>query len=147
VSKRILILNGPNLNFLGIREPEIYGRESYESLLRYIEDRAKNMGLEVEFYQSNSEGALIDRIQQGYREGLDGCVFNPGAYTHYSYALRDAVASVTYPFVEVHLSEVKERESFRHISVIKEVCLEQVTGLGFDSYIKGLEILNEHLKG
>ena len=143
MKRKILIMNGPNLNFLGIREPGIYGDRSYEALLAYLKDKADEMGVEIECFQSNHEGDLIDRIQQAYFEKVDGVVINPGALTHYSYALRDAIGSVdqVIPFVEVHLSNVMERESFRHISVTKEVCIGQVSGLGFDSYVKGMELL------
>jgi len=145
--RKILIMNGPNLNFLGIREPGIYGSQSYEALLTYLKEKAEELGVVIEFYQSNHEGDLIDRIQQAYFEKTDGVVINPGALTHYSYALRDAIGSVEeIPFVEVHLSNVMERESFRHISVTKEVCIGQISGLGFDSYVKGMELLLAYFK-
>ncbi len=145
--RKILVMNGPNLNFLGIREPGIYGRQSYEALVGYLKEQAEKLGVEIECYQSNHEGALIDRIQQAYVEKIDGVVINPGALTHYSYALRDAIASVEpIPFVEVHLSNVMDRESFRHVSVTKEVCIDQISGLGFESYVKGMEKLIAHFR-
>ncbi len=145
--RKILVMNGPNLNFLGIREPGIYGSQSYEALIGYLKEQAEKLGVEIECYQSNHEGALIDRIQQAYFEKIDGVVINPGALTHYSYALRDAIASVEpIPFVEVHLSNVMDRESFRHVSVTKEVCIDQISGLGFESYVKGMEKLIAHFR-
>ena len=145
--RKILVMNGPNLNFLGIREPGIYGSQSYEALIGYLKEQAEKLGVEIECYQSNHEGALIDRIQQAYFEKVDGVVINPGALTHYSYALRDAIASVEpIPFVEVHLSNVMDRESFRHVSVTKEVCIDQISGLGFESYVKGMEKLIAHFR-
>lgn len=149
---RILIMNGPNLNFLGIREVEIYGTETYEALITKIKAYALKKEIDVDFYQSNHEGDLIDKIQEIYLLGrkdpskrVDGVVINPGALTHYSYALRDAIESVKeIPFVEVHLSKILERESFRHLSVTKEVCVGQISGLGFDSYIEGIKLLKDH---
>lgn len=137
----ILILNGPNLNFLGIREPEVYGTKSYHDLVDYLKQKGRELGVETQFYQSNHEGDLIDRIQQAYLDKTDGVVINPGALTHYSYALRDAIASVPIPFVEVHLSKVNEREAFRRVSVTREVCVDQISGLGFDSYVEGMKRL------
>ena len=145
--RKILVMNGPNLNFLGIREPGIYGRQSYEALVGCLKEQAEKLGVEIECYQSNHEGALIDRIQQAYFEKIDGVVINPGALTHYSYALRDAIASVEpIPFVEVHLANVMDRESFRHVSVTKGVCIDQISGLGFESYVKGMEKLIAHFR-
>ncbi len=141
---KILVINGPNLNFVGIREKGIYGDKTYESLCRRIEEDAKALGHEAEIYQSNSEGALIDRIQAAYSDGTQGIVINPGAYTHYSYALRDALASVEIPKIEVHLSNIHKREEFRHTSVTAASCDGQIVGLGFDGYrlaMEGLQAL------
>jgi len=138
--KRILILHGPNLNLLGEREPEIYGRLTLEELNREIERFAAQRGLEVRIYQSNHEGELIDLIHE-HRHWAEGLVINPGALTHYSYALRDAIAAVGLPAVEVHLSDIRRREPFRRRSVIKDVCLGQIAGKGLGSYLEGIELL------
>ena len=136
---KVLVINGPNLNFLGIRNPGIYGTENYESLLKKIETRAGELGVEVSFFQSNCEGAIIDRIQQAYLEEEDGIIINPGAYTHYSYAIRDALETIKVPVYEVHISDIHARESFRAVSVTAEVCTEQIAGLGTDGYLVALE--------
>lgn len=136
---KVLVINGPNLNFLGIRNPGIYGAENYESLLKKIEKRAEELGIEVEFFQSNYEGAIIDRIQQAYLEEADGIIINPGAYTHYSYAIRDALETIKVPVYEVHISDIHAREAFRAVSVTEEVCTEQIAGLGTDGYLVALE--------
>ena len=142
--KKILIMNGPNLNLLGIREPDVYGSMSLGDLNDYIraEKERRNYDAELEFFQSNHEGALIDKLHECY--GVkDGIILNAGAYTHYSYALRDAISSVGIPCVEVHLSDIHAREAFRHASVLQDVCFTQISGLGADSYTKALEILME----
>ncbi|AMB94768.1 type II 3-dehydroquinate dehydratase [Aerococcus sanguinicola] len=140
---KFLILNGPNLNFLGIREPAIYGHAS----LKQIEsDLDQSFDHELSFFQSNHEGALIDRLQEAYYEKIDGIVFNPGAFTHYSYALHDALTSIQIPCVEVHLSAIQQRESFRQTSVIAPACIGQISGFGKDSYALGLEALLKHLE-
>ena len=118
---KILVMNGPNINFLGIREKGIYGEENYDSLCERIRRKAEELEVEVAIFQSNSEGALIDRIQEAYGDGTDAIIINPGAYTHYSYALRDALASVQIPKIEVHISNVHQREEFRHTSVTAPV--------------------------
>ncbi len=124
---KILVINGPNLNFLGIREKNIYGNENYEYLVNMINEYCKSKNIEVECYQSNHEGAIIDKIQEAYFNGTDGIVINPGAYTHYSYAIRDALASVSHiKKIEVHISNVNEREEFRHTSVTETVCKGQI---------------------
>ena len=133
------MINGPNLNFLGIRNPGIYGAENYESLLKKIEKRATELGIAVEFFQSNYEGAIIDRIQQAYLDQVDGIIINPGAYTHYSYAIRDALEVIRVPIYEVHISDIHAREAFRAISVTAEVCTEQIAGLGTDGYLVALD--------
>ncbi|MCR4690936.1 MAG: type II 3-dehydroquinate dehydratase [Lachnospiraceae bacterium] len=142
--KRILVMHGPNLNFLGIREPEIYGTQTYDDLVNTITEYAKELSLSVTFYQSNHEGALIDRIQQAYRDNVDGIVINPGALTHYSYALHDALASVAaIPKVEVHLSDITKREGFRAISVTKDACQLQIYGKGFEGYRDALMFFSQ----
>ncbi|NIR48881.1 type II 3-dehydroquinate dehydratase [candidate division KSB1 bacterium] len=138
--KNILVINGPNLNLLGEREPEIYGNLTLEEINKRIEQFASERDLTVKFFQSNHEGALIDFIQQN-RRWADGMVINPGALTHYSYALRDAVAAVGLPTIEVHLSDIAKREPFRRHSVIKGICLNQISGFGYKGYFKALEDL------
>ncbi|MBO6149153.1 MAG: 3-dehydroquinate dehydratase [Lachnospiraceae bacterium] len=139
---KILIINGPNLNFLGIRDKEVYGREDFASLLGMIRRHAGELGAEVDFFQSNSEGGLIDRIQAAYRDGTEGMVINPGAYSHYSYALRDALDSYhTFPKIEVHISDIMQREDFRHTSVTGEVCDHQIVGHGLNGYLEAMDML------
>lgn len=139
-TKRILIINGPNINFLGIREKGIYGEQDYQALVSMIEAKAAELSVEAEVFQDNSEGAIIDRIQQAYLEHLDGIIINPGAYTHYSYAIRDALASVeTMPKIEVHISNVHTREEFRHTSVTAPACTGQIVGLGLNGYLLAME--------
>ena len=140
---KILVINGPNINMLGIREPGIYGTNSYQDLLMLLDKTALENGIEVEQYQSNHEGALVDRIQEAYRDGTDGIVINPGAYTHTSIALLDAVKSVCIPTVEVHISKVEEREDFRQISYIRLACVATITGKGFDGYLEAIDTLLE----
>lgn len=141
--KKIVVMNGPNLNFLGIREKSVYGKETYKDLILLINEKAKELNVEIETFQSNCEGAIIDKIQQCYFDNVEGIIINPGAYTHYSYAIRDAISSVNIPTIEVHISNVYEREAFRHVSVTKEVCVEQIYGKGIDGYLIAMEnILN-----
>ncbi len=141
---RIIVLNGPNLNFLGIREVGVYGTSGYEELVSSIKEKAEKMGIQVDVYQRNSEGELIDLIQQAYHEKAEGIIINPGAYTHYSYALHDALASVSMPKVEVHLSNIHKREAFRHVSVTAPACDGQIAGLGFLGYQLAMEAIMEH---
>ncbi|GAB4529530.1 MAG: type II 3-dehydroquinate dehydratase [Anaerolineales bacterium] len=141
----ILVLHGPNLNLLGSREPEIYGRDTLDDINRRLEQAAARLGVTLRFVQSNHEGALIEALHAA-REWADGVVFNPGAYTHTSVALRDAVAAIGLPVVEVHLSNVQAREDFRRRSWIAPVCLGTVSGFGWRSYLLGLEGLAAHLK-
>jgi len=143
----ILVINGPNLNMLGIREPGLYGSGTYEALCARIRAYCDEKNITVSFYQSNHEGALVDRIQSAYFEGVDGIVINPGAYTHTSIALLDAVKSVGIPTVEVHISDPDTREEFRRISFIRLGCIATVKGLGFDGYVEALHILTEGIKG
>ena len=137
---KILVLNGPNLNFLGIREPEHYGKETYEELCCRIRAHAALLGVEVSIFQSNHEGALVDAIQEAYGK-VDGIVINPAAYTHTSVALLDALKSVSIPAVEVHISRVESREAFRRISYVREACVATVTGKGFDGYLEAMDLL------
>ncbi len=143
---KILVINGPNLNMLGIREPALYGSGTYQALCDKIACYCNEKNVQVEFYQSNHEGALVDRIQQAYSDGTDGIVINPGAYTHTSIALLDAVKSVCIPTVEVHISKVEEREDFRQVSYIRLACVATVTGKGFDGYLEAIDILAEKVK-
>lgn len=138
---KILVINGPNLNFLGIREKKIYGTQDYQYLMDLIAKKAKETGDEIVTYQSNHEGAIIDRIQEAYFDGTNGIVINPGAYTHYSYAIRDALASVEIPKVEVHISDITSREEFRKISVTAPVCNKQIYGQGLDGYLQAIDFL------
>ena len=140
---KILVLNGPNLNMLGIREPEHYGRETYEDLIQKIDDYCAKRGIEAAFFQSNHEGDLVDQIQQAYFDDMDGIVINPGAYTHTSVALLDALKAVQIPAVEVHISKVNEREAFRQISYVSYYCSKTITGKGFDGYIEAIDFLSE----
>ena len=138
---KLYIINGPNLNMLGIREPSHYGREDYPTLVETVKAHADSLGIETVFDQSNHEGDLVDKIQEAYFKGADGIVINPGAYTHTSIALLDAVKSVSIPTVEVHISKVEEREDFRQISYIRRACVKTVTGKGFSGYIEACDFL------
>lgn len=138
---KLLVINGPNLNFLGIREKSVYGAQDYNYLLKMIEDKAKETGNDITVFQSNHEGAIIDRIQEAYFDGTQGIVINPGAYTHYSYAIRDALASITVPKVEIHISDITKREEFRKISVTAPVCDKQIYGQGLDGYLQAIDFI------
>lgn len=138
---KILVLNGPNLNMLGIREPDIYGHETYDDLISMIEEHCKDKGIEVKCLQSNHEGDLVDYIQQAYFDKTDGIVINPGAYTHTSVAILDALKAVNIPAVEVHISKVDERESFRQISYVSYYCEKTIMGKGLSGYIKAIDHL------
>lgn len=139
---KILVINGPNLNFLGIRDKGVYGTTSYDGLVNMIGDYAQKKGIEVECFQSNHEGAIIDRIQDAYSDNTDGIVINPGAYAHYSIAIRDALDSYhTIPKVEVHISDIKAREAFRHESVTEPVCSASIVGHGLEGYLEAIDII------
>lgn len=142
---KVRIINGPNLNMLGIREPGIYGTQNYNDLVEFLKQTAGNLGFETDVFQSNSEGAIIDKIHQTFFEKYDGLIINAGAYTHYSYAIADALAILKCPIYEVHLSDIYAREDFRQFSVIKNVCTDQICGHGFDSYKMALEALKTAL--
>ena len=138
---KILVLNGPNLNMLGLREPEIYGSETYADLVAKIENAAASLQIETEIFQSNHEGVLVDKIQEAYGK-VDGIVLNPGAYTHTSIALLDALKAVSIPPVEVHISDVREREAFRQVSYVRAACVKTIMGHGLNGYIEAMEFLS-----
>jgi 3-dehydroquinate dehydratase-2 len=144
--KKIIVINGPNLNFLGIREKSHYGNEDYNFLINMIKEHGVKNNITIDTFQSNSEGAIIDKLQQCYFDKIDGIVINPGAYTHYSYAIRDAIASISIPTVEVHISNIHEREEFRKISVIRPVCIHQIYGKGLQGYVEGINYLLDKIK-
>ena len=142
---KLLILNGPNLNFLGIREPQLYGRQYYKALVAFCEESCKSLGLDCEIYQSNHEGDIVDKIQWAYGK-IDGIVINPAAYTHTSVAILDALKAVGIPAVEVHLTDISQREEFRHISYAGMACIKTFAGYGFEGYRMAAEYLKEYLK-
>lgn len=141
---KIYIINGPNLNMLGIREPDKYGSESYNRLIEIISEHCEKNGVQPVCYQSNHEGDLVDKIQEAYFEGAHGIVINPGAYTHTSIALLDAVKAVKLPTVEVHISDVSKREAFRQVSYIREACVKTIAGKGLDGYTEAIDFLLEY---
>ena len=141
---KILVINGPNINMLGIREPDVYGNNTFADLLNLLEETAAALNIEIEQYQSNHEGDLVDKIQWAYGK-VDGIVINPAAYTHTSVAILDAVKSVSIPTVEVHISKVEEREDFRQISFIRLACVKTITGHGTDGYLEAIDYLNEEM--
>ena len=138
---RVMVINGPNLNMVGVREKGIYGTRSFDDICNYIKDEATKRNVEVELYQSNIEGEIINQIHKCYYENFDGIIINPGAYTHYSYAIHDAIKSVNIKTIEVHLSNIHAREEFRHKSVTAPACLGQICGLGEHGYILALDAL------
>lgn len=140
---KLLIINGPNLNMLGIREPDVYGRETYDSLVEKIKAYCDGKGIEVQFVQSNHEGALVDAIQGAYG-CMDGIVINPGAYTHTSIAILDAVKAINLPTVEVHISDLSKREAFRQVSYIRAACIKTIAGHGTDGYLEAIDCLEAH---
>jgi len=142
---RIEVLNGPNLNMLGIREPGVYGNQSLSAIEAMIMQKAQELGVQVSFYQTNHEGEMIDRIHAAYGQ-VDGIIMNPGAWTHYSYAIRDAIQAVSLPVVEVHLSNIHKREAFRHHSVIAPVAIGQIAGLGPIGYLLALQAIIAHIE-
>ena len=138
---KLLVINGPNLNFLGIREKNIYGTQNYDSLLEMVAQKAEECNCDIEVFQSNHEGAIIDRIQDAYFDGTQGIVINPGAYTHYSYAIHDALASITIPKVEIHISDIMNREDFRKVSVTAPACDKQIYGQGLPGYLMAIDLV------
>ena len=138
---RILVLHGPNLNLLGTREPEHYGRVTLSDINMALARMADGAGVDLESFQSNHEGAIIDRIQDSYFDGTEGIVINPGAFTHYSYAIRDALASIIVPKVEIHISDITKREEFRKVSVTAPVCDKQIYGQGLDGYLQAIDFI------
>lgn len=136
---KILVINGPNINFLGIREKSIYGAQNYDFLLQKIAEKGAESKSTIEVFQSNHEGAVIDRIQDAYFDKTEGIVINPGAYTHYSYAIRDALASITVPKVEIHISDITRREEFRKVSVTAPACDGQIFGMGLEGYMQAID--------
>ena len=143
---RFLILNGPNINLLGIREPGIYGAETYQDLVERVSAFCQARGVEASFFQSNHEGDLVDAIQRAYFEKVDGIIFNPAAYTHTSVALLDALKAVKIPTVEVHISKVEEREDFRQVSYVRAACVKTITGQGLEGYCQGAAYLLDLLE-
>ena len=141
---RFLVINGPNINLLGIREPEVYGHQSYDMLVGFIEHCAHELGIDVECFQSNHEGKIVDKIQQAYGT-FNGILINPAAYTHTSIAILDALKAVGLPTVEVHISDVSHREAFRQISFIRLACIKTFIGLGFDGYKQAILFLKQYL--
>lgn len=140
---KILVINGPNMNLLGLRQPEIYGSATYADLLAMLRAEAETLGIEISFFQSNHEGALVDAIQQAHFDRVDGIVLNPAAYTHTSVALLDALKAVGIPTVEVHVSDPDTREDFRHISYVRAACVATVKGHGLAGYLEALHLLRE----
>ena len=138
---KILVINGPNLNMLGKRDPKYYSSKTYDDLLGMIGDYADKYGHRIEVFQSNHEGAIIDRLQDAFSDGTEGLVINPGAYTHYSYAIHDALEILPFKKVEVHISDINDREEFRKVSVTRPACTHQIVGEGFDGYIHALNII------
>lgn len=138
---KLLVINGPNINMLGIREPDIYGTESYAELIRLINAHAAELGIAVENFQSNHEGAIVDKIQAAYFDGIDGIVINPAAYTHTSVAIADALKAVRIPAVEVHISAVETREAFRQISYVRDIAVKTITGRWLAGYIEAIDFL------
>ena len=138
---KLLVINGPNLNFLGKRNPEIYGKEDYPYLLDLIQDKAMKENCEIDTFQSNYEGAIIDRLQEAYTDGTQGIIINPGAFTHYSYAIHDALETIPYLKVEIHISDITKREEFRRHSVTKEACNHQIYGQGLAGYLMAIDYI------
>lgn len=144
---KIMVINGPNLNMLGIREKNIYGQVGYEDICTFIGEEARKLDVSVAIVQSNIEGELVDHIQRAYREGFDGIVINPAAYTHYSIAIYDALKAVSLPAVEIHLSNINSREEYRKVSVTAPACIGAICGFGYYGYKLALEALCRHIRG
>ena len=142
---KILVINGPNMNLLGLREPDIYGKKTYSDLIDLLKSKAEAEGIEIAFMQSNHEGDLVDAIQNAYPD-TDGIIINPAAYTHTSVAIRDAIAAVGVPTIEIHMTNIHAREEFRHNSLISSVCIGQICGFKQNSYQLGLKAMYEFLK-
>lgn len=144
---KILVINGPNLNFLGIREVKLYGSMSYDQLCQIIMKKGAELNIVCDIFQSNHEGAIIDKIQEAYYDKVDGIVINPGAYGHYSYAIHDALTTVMIPTVEVHITDIRSREEeWRHTTVIEDACIKTIIGQGLDGYCQGMEFLVDYIK-
>jgi 3-dehydroquinate dehydratase-2 len=143
---KILVINGPNINFLGIREKTVYGNQDFNYLLSMLSEKAAKEKITIDTFQSNCEGDIIDRLQKAYFDETQGIIINPGAFTHYSYAIRDALASMEIPIIEVHISNVHKREEFRHVSVTAPVCTGQIVGLGLNGYILAVEAIQQLLQ-
>ncbi|MBE6955073.1 MAG: type II 3-dehydroquinate dehydratase [Ruminococcaceae bacterium] len=142
---KLLVINGPNLNLLGLREPDLYGKQDYKALCALVEDTAARLGMEVKLFQSNHEGSIVDEIQAAYGV-FDAIVINPAAYTHTSVAILDALKAVSIPTVEVHLTDIRTREAFRQHSYVSPACIKTICGHGFDGYVMAMELLAEHCK-
>ncbi|MCR4677296.1 MAG: type II 3-dehydroquinate dehydratase [Lachnospiraceae bacterium] len=138
---KLLVVNGPNLNMLGKRDPAVYSSRTYDDLLQMIGDKASELNMTVEVFQSNHEGAIIDRLQDAMEDGTEGLVINPGAYTHYSYAIHDALEILSFPKIEVHISDINTREEFRRVSVTRPACDGQIVGEGFEGYLHAMEMI------
>jgi len=142
---KLLVINGPNLNLLGLREPDLYGKQDYKALCALVEETAARLGMEVKLFQSNHEGSIVDEIQAAYGV-FDAIVINPAAYTHTSVAILDALKAVSIPTVEVHLTDIRTREAFRQHSYVSPACIKTICGHGFDGYVMAMELLAEHCK-
>ena len=138
---KLLIINGPNLNLIGRREVDVYGKENLDQIINWVCENIKSSELDLIWFQSNSEGDIIDKLHWAMDNKIEGVIINPGAYTHYSYAIRDAISSIEIPAIEVHLSNIDQRENFRKISVIKDVCKNQIKGKGKEGYLEAIKML------
>ncbi len=138
---KLLIINGPNLNLIGRREVDVYGKENLDQIINWVSDNIRGPNMDLIWFQSNSEGDIIDKLHWAMDNNIEGIIINPGAYTHYSYAIRDAISSIEIPTIEVHLSNIDERENFRKISVVKDVCKKQIKGKGKEGYLEAIKIL------
>ena len=141
---KLLIINGPNLNLIGRREVGVYGKENLDQIIKWVSVSIKSSKVDLIWFQSNSEGDIIDKLHWAIDNQIEGIIINPGAYTHYSYAIRDAISSIEIPTIEVHLSNIDNRESFRKVSVIKEVCIGQIKGKGKNGYLEAIELICKH---